>query len=145
MTQSSSPSDPTPLRQASAGETRKLLRALRDVNSAERFSVRSGYSVALAGCLSLDGPVEQGVRYRLKLPDGTLKLLSIEGNGSVLEIELRETGEPAAERSHVAELLCDDDGRALAPSLRARWSQDDTGARGAEHFLRRVVRGLYAA
>ena len=52
-------------------EARRLLRRLRDLNLvAHEVAVDGGTTVTIDGCLSLDGPVEQGVRYRLRVADG---------------------------------------------------------------------------
>lgn len=135
------PSSPRPTDQA---HTRDLLRALRDVNSASRLSVRGDFRVSLEGCLSLDSPVEQGVRYRLRLADGSSRLLSIQPMEQALDIRLRDEAGQDVERTHVAELVRSEEGDTVAPSLLARWSAQG-GSRPAEHFLRRVVRGIYAA
>ena len=43
------------------------------------------------------------------------------------------------------ELTLDESGRAAAHGLVARLDVNDSSARAYEHFLRRVVRGVYAA
>jgi len=120
---------------------RCLLRKLRDLNLADaRISIQAGVDVAIRGCLSLDAPVERGVRYRLQDQGGEriLTLAMCEGG---LEIQLSGTGGRRLE----IELFLDGAGRAAAPELGARLNVDENDPRAYEHFLRRVVRGVYAA
>ena len=124
-------------------ETRLLLRKLRDVNlGAQRVAIRPGLSVAFAGCLTLDAPVEQGVRYRLHSADGEHQTLTLEAHGMNLEIRLRTA---AGERVLVAPLTLDAMGRTASPTIAARMDVDGGTRRDCEHFLRRVVRGVFAA
>ena len=124
-------------------ETRLLLRKLRDVNlGAQRVAIRSGLSVAFAGCLTLDAPVEQGVRYRLRSADGESQTLTLEARGVDLEIRLRTAD---GERTLVAPLTMDAQGRTSSPTIAARMDVDEGTRRDCEHFLRRVVRGVFAA
>ena len=124
-------------------ETRLLLRKLRDVNlGAQRIAIRSGLTVAFGGCLTLDGPVEQGVRYRLRSADGEHHTLTLEARGVDLEIRLR-TAE--GERTLLAPLILDAQGRTSSPTIAARMDVDQGTRRDCEHFLRRVVRGVFAA
>ena len=120
---------------------RGLLRTLRDLNLAgSRVRIQDGMDVAIQGCLSLDSPVERGVRYRLRDSDGDriLSLCMCEGG---LEIQLSG---PVERRLEVG-LTLDGSGRTAAPELSARLDAEQNDPRAFEHFLRRVVRGVYAA
>lgn len=117
---------------------RELLRRLRDLDlHAPHVRVRGDLAVSVDGCTSLDTPVEHGVRYRLVGSDGDAHVLSIRIDGPDLMLALD------GEHMCVA-LRVDDAGRAAARELSARLAESD-GARGVEHFLRRIVRGVFAA
>ena len=145
MQPTSTPSPSTSSRPLRPHELRNLLRALRDVNSTGRLMLRENLPITIEGCLSLDGPVENGVRYRLRLADGSQRLLSIRAGECALEIAVHETQRGNIERAYVAELVCDEAGRTVAPGLRARWECGSAHPRITEHFLRRLVRGVFAA
>lgn len=120
---------------------RSLLRKLRDLNLVgSRVSIQPGVDVAIRGCLSLDSPVERGVRYRLQDHHGE-RVLSLSICEGGLEIKLSGP----AERRLEIELTLDGSGRAAAPGLVARLDVEQSDPRAFEHFLRRVVRGVYAA
>ena len=123
--------------------TRALLRKLRDLNvSAGPIAVSRRLQVALGGCLSLDGPAESGVRYRLRLANGSEGLLELRGGAFGLEIAVSGPPPlPRASRIRV-DVACDDLGRVCAPALGARVSPESCDGRELEHFLRRVVRTL---
>lgn len=121
---------------------RTLLRRLRDLNLAARIAVRPGCSVSLAGCTSIDAPVEQGVRYRLLDPSGGEATLGLRPGPSGIQVWLRD-----ASGERVLEVPCvqDDLGRTALPRLAARVPDGATDPRAYARVLRRVVRQLYAA
>ncbi|MEE8469133.1 MAG: hypothetical protein V3T22_11800 [Planctomycetota bacterium] len=120
---------------------RSLLRKLRDLNLAvSRVSIQAGVDVAIRGCLSLDALVERGVRYRLQDHHGE-RVLSLSICEGGLEIKLSGP----TERRLEVELTLDGSGRTAAPGLVARLDVEQSDPRAFEHFLRRVVRGVYAA
>lgn len=120
---------------------RGLLRKLRDLNLAvARVRIQDGVDVAIQGCLSLDAPVERGVLYRLH--DGDCeRVLSLNMCEGGLEIRLSGPGERRLEVG----LTLDGAGRTASPELSARLDVEENDPRAYEHFLRRVVRGVYAA
>jgi len=121
----------------SAPQARELLRRLRDRNLADcPVAIGDGASVTLDGCISLDAPVEQGVRYRVRHADGSLTTLRVTCNETHLELA-------SGERSLSAEIVLDGAGRACAPELGARVSPESTEPRTIEHFLRRLVRAFF--
>ncbi len=121
----------------------RLLRRLRDLNlAAHRVAVRRDATVILDGCLSLDAPVELGVRYRVLDDAGNSSILHLRvSNG---ELEARVSG-AETERRIAAPCIHDEAGRTALPTLGARVEEDSNDPRTYEHFLRRIVRGLYAA
>jgi hypothetical protein len=122
--------------------TRVLLRKLRDLNlSAGPIAVTPGARVALAGCASTDDPAERGVRYRMRLGDGSDGTLEIHGRPEGLELRLCGP-RGAAERRLLVAVTCDRLGRACARALGARVVPETHDARELEHFLRRIVRTL---
>lgn len=130
-------------------KTRALLRKLRDLNlSAGPIALTSNARVALMGCVSTDVPAENGVRYRVRLEDGSDGCLEIRGNGGGLDV--RVYGAEAVESSRfdrrlVLSVTCDRQGRACARAVGARVAPETSDARALEHFLRRVVRAVFAA
>ncbi|MFN0007140.1 MAG: hypothetical protein ACKVXR_04465 [Planctomycetota bacterium] len=130
-------------RALSQDKVRTLLRKLRDLNlSAGPIAVSRRARIALAGCLSTDAPAEGGVRYRVRLDDGSEGLLEIRGSATGLDIELTTKTTP---RQLHAEVTCDRSGRACSRALAARVSPETCEARELEHFLRRIVRALFRA
>lgn len=126
-----------------ADKARALLRKLRDLNlSAGPIAITRRVHVAIAGCLSLDGPAEAGVRYRLRAPDGSEGTLEIAGCPSGLAFSVIGPSALPRVRSLRVEVTCDHLGRACARTLGARVSPETCDARELEHFLRRVVRAL---
>jgi hypothetical protein len=120
-----------------ASQARELLRRLRDLNLADcPVAIHPNSHVTLDGCLSLDAPVEQGVRYRVRHDDGSLGTFTIECNQT--HIDLTSEG-----RSLSTAIMLDGAGRACAPELGARVTPSCTEPRTIEHFLRRAVRALY--
>ena len=125
-------------------ETRGLLRALRDLNMiAQRMAIRPGEWVGVEGCTSRDAPVEQGVRYRLRLPDGSEGTLGIAGRNGRLDLSLAAPGVCTVQLS--APLERELGGRATARRLAARLGMQQPTRRELEHFLRRIVRSVMAA
>lgn len=126
----------------SADRARTLLRRLRDLNLvAGPVALSRGAYVSIAGCLSLDGPAEAGVRYLLRFVDGTERTLEIGWNGIGLVMSVLGPGSSDLRTLRVP-VSCDADGRACAPAIGARVTPDTTNRRELEHFLRRVVRSI---
>lgn len=122
---------------------RDLLRSLRDLNlTGRRIAVSGGEAVLVDGCLSVDGPVERGLRYRLREAGGLERVLHLAQVAEGLELRLRG---PGAERRVVVALELDERGRATSPDLAARLDAGKNDQRAYEHFLRRVVRRVYSA
>jgi len=120
-----------------AAKARALLRKLRDLNlTSGPVAVGRRACVQLAGCLSLDAPIEKGVRYRVLQSDGTLCLLELAWNGSALNLA-------AGEQRLEVPVTCDRRGRACAPKLGARVDPESCDTRELEHFLRRVVKTMF--
>lgn len=125
-----------------ADRARTLLRRLRDLNLvAGPVALTREAVVTIAGCLSLDGPAEAGVRYLLKFVDGSERTLEIGWNGTGLVMSVLGPG-PADARTLRVPVGCDSDGRACVPAIGARVRPDSTDRRELEHFLRRVVRAV---
>jgi hypothetical protein len=125
-----------------ADRARTLLRRLRDLNLvAGPVALTREAFVTIAGCLSLDGPAEAGVRYLLRSLDGTERTLEIGWNGQGLVLSMAGPG-PGDLRTLRAPIACDDAGRACVPAIGARVRPDTTDRRELEHFLRRVVRAV---
>ena len=131
----------------SSEQARGLLRRFRDLNLGPcGIDLSESERVVVAGCLSLDHPVERGVRYGLLRPDGSERVLAMHWEERMLVVRLR-TG-PEAD-SHVeekfdVELGCDSLGRVSAPDLGARMHLDQSNAKDVEHFLRRIVRAVHS-
>ena len=131
-------------------KARALLRKLRDLNlSSGPVAVTRRACVSIAGCLSLDAPVEKGVRYRVDFADGTRHLLELAWNDSTLTLASAELTPvlppdrlPPQKRLDV-QITCDRRGRACAPALGARVDPESCDRRALEHFLRRVVKTLF--
>lgn len=125
-------------------KARLLLRRLRDLNlNAGPVAVTHGLGVVLAGCSSLDGPAEGGVRYRLKRSDGVEGTLEIGWRDALLRLSL-EDGLARDRRELSVAVTCDRLGRACARKIGARVAPESTNRRELEHFLRRVVRAMCA-
>jgi hypothetical protein len=128
-------------RHLSEEKTRALLRKLRDLNlSAGPIALSSSARVALAGCVSTDAPAESGVRYRLRLDDGRDGCLEIQARREGLDVRVYG----AVERQLALSVTCDRQGRACARSVGARVAPETSDARALEHFLRRIVRAVFA-
>ena len=121
----------------SAPQARELLRRLRDRNLSDcPVAIGGGTSLTLDGCISLDAPVEQGVRYQVRHMDGSLGTFHVACDET--HIELASDG-----RSLSAEIALDGAGRACAPKLGARIDPECCEPRTIEHFLRRLVRAFF--
>ena len=130
-------------RYLSEEKTRALLRKLRDLNlSAGPIALTSRARVELAGCASTDAPAESGVRYRMRLEDGRDGLLEIRAQPAGLEVRLSGAD---GERRLALLVTCDRQGRACARAVGARVAPETTDARELEHFLRRIVRAVFAS
>ena len=131
-------------------KARALLRKLRDLNlTSGPVAVGRRACVEIAGCLSLDAPVEKGLRYRVQLNDGTSGLLEIAWSGNSLNVAAGELAavvpadrQPPMRRIEVP-VTCDRKGRACAPALGARVDPESCDTRELEHFLRRVVKTMF--
>lgn len=131
-----------PLPHLTSDRARTLLRRLRDLNLvAGPVALSREAFVSIAGCLSLDGPAEAGVRYLLRFVDGTERTLEIGWNGAGLVMSVLGPGSADARTLRVP-VGCDVDGRACVPAIGARVRPDTTDRRELEHFLRRVVRAV---
>jgi len=123
--------------------SRNLLRKLRDLNLAVgRLVIRDNFWVRLAGCLSVDRPVENGVHYRVVSADGREARLALVPTNDNLQLALTPNGLPSRELSVVLQL--DPSGAVTIPELSARIDVAQSGIRDLEHFMRRVVRTLLA-
>ena len=124
---------------------RSLLRRLRDLHlSTGPIAIRAGRTVAFDGCLSLDAPVEHGVRYRLSSSDGPPAVLELGLASAGLVVTLSDDADGAVGRRLAIPLSCDGKGRACARLLAARVAPESRDRRELEHFLRRVVRTVAA-
>jgi hypothetical protein len=134
--------EPAPAAALTADRARTLLRRLRDLNLVSGpVALSRDACVSIAGCLSLDGPAEAGVRYLLRFLDGSERTLEIGWNGQGLVVSVAGPG-AADLRTLRASIACDGDGRACVPAIAARVRPDTTDRRELEHFLRRVVRAV---
>jgi len=130
-------------RNLSEEKSRALLRKLRDLNlSAGPIALSSNARVALAGCVSTDDPAESGVRYKIRLADGSDGCLEIRADREGFDV--RVYGAEAVERRLAMSVTCDRQGRACARAVGARVSPETSDARALEHFLRRIVRAVFA-
>lgn len=131
-----------------SGQARELLRQFRDLNLGPcGIEVAPDERVEVRGCLSLDHPVDRGVRYRIRAVDGSEQSLRIAWDGENLHLSLRnglELEAPIALELS-ADLRCDRFGRVASARLNARLDPVAPQERELEHFLRRIVRAVYAA
>ncbi len=136
-----------PIGNISSEQARGLLRRFRDLNLGPcGIEVGTNERVTVSGCLSLDHPVERGVRYSLHEDCGTERVLGIHWTEGRLVICL---GNEEGQDDHMTGELdvplgCDGLGRISAPELGARLHLRNSDARDVEHFLRRIVRAVYA-
>jgi len=134
---------PTPL---SGARARCLLRHLRDLNlTSERVEIGSEHTVYVEGCLSLDSPVERLLLYRLRTQEQGELSLAIRWDGDALQLSLAPPAGGPAERERTVELFAQGARWVTAPELRARVEPESSEPRQLEHFMRRLVRGVYAA
>ncbi|MFT5285587.1 MAG: hypothetical protein ACI8TQ_001752 [Planctomycetota bacterium] len=123
---------------------RTLLRKLRDADLHKRHIAITGkMRVSIEGCLSLDSPVEQALRYLLRWPDGSEEVLWLAAEGQDLGVWLSDPYGKKMGQKHTIALFRDENGRATAPAWRARVDPKSAGTRELGHFLRRLVRGLF--
>jgi len=135
--------DPIPL---SGAQARCLLRHLRDLNlTSERVEIGSEHTVYVEGCLSLDSPIERMLLYRLRTPEEGELSLVIRWDGDALLLSLVPPSGGPAERERKIALFSHDERWVTAPELRARVDPESNEPRQLEHFMRRLVRGVYAA
>lgn len=132
----------------SAEQARALLRSFRDLNLGPAgIEVTDQGRVVVSGCLSLDHPVENGVRYAIHGEQGK-RVLSIQWKDERLLLQLSAPTPGAIPASCASELnvplSCDGLGRLSAPELGARLNLDESDAKDIEHFLRRIVRAVYS-
>ena len=126
-------------------DARDLLRRLRDLNlGACGIEVSGEERVRLEGCLSLDAPVERGVRYRLVDAAGRPLVLDIAFREGRLRLAL-DPEEGARGVPREVDVLADRFGRLAVPELAARLDPESHPERGLERFLRRLVRGAFAS
>lgn len=135
-----------PNRKISGEQARRLLQRFRDLNLGPcGIDVSRSARVTVAGCLSVDHPVEGGVRYRVQEAEGEEQVLAIHWEEGQLVLRLRSRSDNRAlvQEEIEVELGCDGLGRVAAPQLGARLHLDRTEPRDIEHFLRRIVRVMY--
>ncbi len=129
-------------------QARSLLRLVRDLNLGPcGIEVTPNERVQVTGCISLDHPVESGVRYCLQEEDGAERILRmVWGEGSRLHLSLISGRQQAdiITRELEVELRSDRHGRISAPELGARLDPVGAREREVEHFLRRIVRAICA-
>ena len=127
-----------------AEQARGLLRRFRDLNLGPcGIEVSDRGRVVVSGCLSIDAPVEGGVRYSLREVEGE-RMLVIQWDDDRLVLRLTAADDSAIDGELGVQLSCDGLGRVSAPELGARLHLESSDARHIEHFLRRIVRAVYA-
>jgi hypothetical protein len=122
---------------------RALLCKLRDADLHRRHVALAGSRrVSIEGCLSLDSPVGQALRYLLRWPNGAEEVLEIDAAGGRLTVKVSgRDGQANGEPRSVA-LTTDERGRATASAWRARIDPENAGLRELDRFLRRIVRAV---
>jgi hypothetical protein len=73
-----------------AGRARLFLRKLRDVDWKGTHAGQQGLRLRGEGCVSLDAPVEDGVRYALSVVDGPRYVLELRLAAGALAVVLEE-------------------------------------------------------
>jgi hypothetical protein len=81
----------------------------------------------------------------MRFEDGRPGLLEIHGRPEGLEIRLTGPEPSTCDRRLALRVTCDRQGRACARDVGARVMPDTSDARELEHFLRRIVRAVFAA
>ena len=130
----------------SAEQARVLLRRFRDLNLGPcGIDVSQEERVQVSGCISLDHPVERGVRYCVAGNDGVERVLAMYWDEGRLLLHLRRDRRPDSpvDEELFVDIACDGLGRLSSPELGARMSLEESDAREVEHFLRRIVRAVY--
>jgi hypothetical protein len=125
---------------------RSLLCMLRDLDlRSGRVAVTRGRTVRVDGCLSLGWPSLSPLCYRLRMADGAERVLRIELLEDALRLCISDrTGqEQGAPVTVKLEMSPDKGGWLTAREIGARIAASGAGAREAEHFMRRVVRGAW--
>ncbi|HIG11504.1 MAG: hypothetical protein ABGY71_08995 [bacterium] len=134
-----------PAGSATDRQARQLLRSFRDLNLGPcGIDVGKGSRVLVVGCLSVDAPVERGVRYSVRDSAGVERLLEIYCNETNLDIQLSSATTENARVALGVQLATDGLGRLSAPELGARLRLRNSNTRTVEHFLRRIVRAAFA-
>ncbi len=131
----------------SSEQARRLLQRFRDLNLGPcGIDIAPGSRVVLAGCLSLDAPVERGVRYCVQDDEGNERVLSILWAENQLDIRLSHDRSPDSPSTEQLDVILGTDGlgRLSAPHLGARLHLEQSEPKDIEHFLRRIVRAVYA-
>ena len=129
-------------------QARALLRGLRDLNLGScHIYLSATHSIAIQGCASTDGPVEMGVRYRLRDANGEPGMVTMTWAGGRLAFELCAGWQPAAPvtRELSVDLRRGPDGRLVAPTLGVRVDLAQLGPAELEHLMRRIVRVVCGA
>ena len=130
----------------SPASLRCLLRKLRDADLRKpHIALAGSRRVSIEGCLSLDFPVEQALRYLLRFSDGTEEVLWLAAEGSELGVWTSDRQGQELSARHQVAMTHDENGRALVPDWRARIDLETAGIRELSHFLRRLVRGVLEA
>ncbi len=129
-----------------ASRLRALLGKLRDANlHVPHVAIAGKRSVSVMGCLSLDSPVEHALRYLLRWSDGSEEVLSIEAADGALDLaRSNHSGDPCGSR-YAVPLFADEQGRATAPSCKARIDPEIASMRDVQRFMRRLLRGVLSA
>lgn len=117
---------------------------LRDANlRVRRLAIGGGENIALEGCLSTYGPAAQGVRYLLRMADGSERVLAIGSQAAGLAVCISQRGETTTRSFNVdLDLELDPNfgrGRLSAPAIAARVPTEGAFQKDVEHFLRRLV------
>lgn len=129
-----------------AEQARQLLQRFRDLNLGPcGIEVTDHGRVTVAGCLSVDHPVENGVRYSIKEVDGErVLLIQWTDEQLLLKLSAPDNGDESSAGELGVPLACDGLGRLSAPELGARLHLEQAGPMDIEHFLRRIVRAVYS-
>jgi len=125
-------------------QVRCLLSKLRDLNlSGHRVALDGGTWVSIEGCTSLDASAETGVRYVLALADGSRNTLELAWREGKLDLDVRGPQGSVPQRSLLVDITIEGE-TAFSRALGSRVQPETAGARELEHFLRRIVRSVFA-